>query len=168
MNRNRRPRPAARRTTCCTPCQLSWVNDSPIDQWAYGLITLGGIRMTVQARTQAYITVLSGACVGAGPPTLTLSSVVGCGANIGLGGILNIGTAYCIIEERQNAVTFPVAPEQCGWTRITPTQTYTAALEVRYAAPYWETSTIDGGDQDTETSYEIGGTRLDLFALPVI
>jgi hypothetical protein len=150
----------------------SWTNETPIDQWVYGLITRGGVRMTVQARTQAYILVLSGFAVSPNEmpavPTLTLSSAVGCGANIGLGGVLSIGTAYCIIEERQNGTTFPVQPEICGWTLLEPNQTYTAALQIRYASPYWETSSIDGGTVDTDTSYDDGGSRLDIFALPVL
>lgn len=152
--------------------QVSWTNDTPINQWVYGMITRGGVRMTVQARTQAYILVMSGFAVGPvnanNPLTLTLSSAVGCGADIGLGGVLNIGTAYCIIEERQNGVSFPVQPEICGWTIIPPGQIYTAAVQIRYAAPFWETSSIDGGTADTETSYDDGGTRLDIIAVPVL
>jgi hypothetical protein len=149
-----------------------WTNDSPIDQWVYGMITRGGVRLTIQARTQAYILVLSGFTVGGAgadlTPTLTLSSAVGCGANLGLGGVLSIGTAYAIIEERQNGVSFPVAPELCGWTLLPPGDTYFAALQVRFASPYWETTSIDGGDTETETSYDDGGTRLDIYAIPVL
>jgi hypothetical protein len=150
----------------------SWTNTTPINQWVYGMITRGGVRMTVQARTQAYILVLSGYVVSEtttpGTPTLTLSSAIGCGADTGLGGELSVGAGYCIIEERQNAVTFPVQPEVAGWVNLAPGETYTAALQVRYAAPTWETETIDGGNTDTDTSYDDGGTRLDIFALPVL
>ena len=146
-----------------------WVNTTPVNQWVYGLVTVGGIRVTVQARTRMYVVVSSGFTtddVFAAP--LSISSVVGCGANIGLGGSLNIGTAYCIMEVRQNASTFPVAPELPGWTLLAPGEKFTAAAQVTLASPYWETSSIDGGEQDTETSFEIGGTRLDVFALPAL
>lgn len=146
-----------------------WRNNTPVNQWVYGLITLGGIRVTVQARTRMYVVVSSGFTtdpVFSAP--LTVSSVVGCGADIGLGGVLDIGTAFCIMEERQNAVSFYVAPEIPGWTLLAPGQTFTAAVQCTLASPYWETSSIDGGNQDTNTSFEIGGTQLDIFATPAL
>jgi hypothetical protein len=150
----------------------SWTNVTPINQWVYGLITRGGQRMTVQARTQAYILVLSGEAVSQNStpatPVLTLSSAFGCGADTGLGGELNVGAGYCIIEERMNATSFYVQPEIAGWINLAPGETYTAAMQVRYASPNWETQTIDGGNVDTDTSYEDGGSRLDIFAVPVL
>jgi hypothetical protein len=145
-----------------------YTNVSPLDQLVYGIITRGGCRVTLQARSRGYLVVSTGQAIGVTPGNLTIASVIGCGADIGAGGVLAIGTAYCIIEERQNAASFPLAPEVCGWVRVQPGETFTGQVTVRFVSEFWENSQIDGGDLETESSYDAGATRLDLFAVPAL
>jgi hypothetical protein len=149
--------------------QLSWTNNTPISQWCYGLITRGGARVSLQARTRGYLQVASGYKLAVGDPgPLEIASRFGCGADMGRGGTLAIGTTYGVIEERMNSVTFPLAPERAGWSKLAPGATLTGKVEVRFITELWETSTIDGGTSGSESSYDSGATRLDLFAVPVI
>jgi hypothetical protein len=147
--------------------ELSWTNATPLPHWCYGMITRGGCRVTLQARSRAYLAVWSGYGVGADPGDLTLSSTTGCGADMGKAGALSTGTGFCIIEERQNTLTIPLAPERGGWQRLEPGETLTARVEVRFVSDQWEASQIDGGDLETESGYQSGDTQLDLFAVPI-
>ncbi|QFP94654.1 hypothetical protein I5G59_gp34 [Mycobacterium phage LilMcDreamy] len=149
--------------------RLPWTNMSPVAQWVYGLITRGGARVTLQARSRGYIEVSSGyakSIVDAGP--LTVASRFGVGGDLGRSGTLAIGTQFGVIEERMQSVTFPLAPERAGWLRLAPGETITAQVEVRFKTEQYETNTIDGGSNGSESSYVSGATRLDLFAVPVI
>ena len=149
--------------------KLGWTNNSPIDQWVYGLISRGGARVTLQARSRAGLVVRSGYAKSlgdAGP--LTDSSMLAVGADIGRGGTMALGTSFCVMEERMNSCTFPLAPERTGWLRLAPGESIAAAVELRFISDFWENGTVDGGDAGSESSYETGDTRLDLFALPVI
>lgn len=146
----------------------SWTNDSPIDQWVYGKITQGGQRVTLQARSRGGLYLASGYAEGDDAGTLMESSMAGCGADIGRGGTLALGTTFCVMEQRCNAATIPLAPERGGWYRLASGATITARAQVRFISEFWENTTIDGGDAGTESSYETGGLRLDLFAIPAI
>lgn len=149
--------------------QVDWVNNTPIDQWVYGLVTRGGARVSLQARSRGYLQVESGykqAVADAG--ALVVCSRFGVGADMGRGGTLAIGTTFGVIEERMNSVTFPLAPERAGWHRLPPGASYTGRAVVRFISEFWENTTIDGGASGSESSYESGATRLDLFAVPVI
>lgn len=150
--------------------QLAWTNNSPIDQWVYGKITRGGCRVTLQARSRGGLVLSSGFKVGAvgDPGPLVPCSMVGIGADMARSGTLALGTTFCVAEERMNSVTIPLAPERAGWTRLAPGQSITAKAELRFITEFWENTTIDGGSSGAESSYETGGTRLDLFAVPVI
>lgn len=147
---------------------LGFTNDSPIDQYCYGLITRGGCRVALQARSRGYLVVASSYGVGGSAGTLDISSVMGCGADMGRAGILAIGTTFCVLEQRQNTLTFPLAPERTGWCRLAPGERFNAKVEVRFISEEWETSMIDGGATEAESSIDTGDTRLDLYALPVI
>lgn len=151
----------------------AWTNDTPIDQWVYGLITRGGARVTLQARSRGGLTVVSGYQEGTPDEgdtvvPITACSVLGCGADMGRGGILAAGTAYCIMEVRQSSTTFPLAPERAGWHRLAPGATFTGQVQVYFTSDQWESSDIEGGNLDTESSYLTGPTRIDLFAIPVL
>lgn len=149
--------------------QLSWTNTSPIDQEVYGLITRGGARVTLQARSRGGLFLASGYKQDVSDPgPLVEASMLGVGADIGRGGTLATGTSFCVMEARQNSVTIPLAPERTGWWKLPPGQTITAKAELRFISEFWENTQIDGGDSDSESSYETGDTRLDLFAVPVI
>ncbi|QPX62151.1 hypothetical protein PBI_INDLOVU_36 [Mycobacterium phage Indlovu] len=150
--------------------QTSWVNDSPVDQWVYGKLTRGGCRVTLQARTRGGLLVTSGYKLNTpgDPGELVPASMVGVGADMARGGTLATGTTYGMEEIRQNSLTIPLAPERTGWARLAPGDSITARAEVRFISEFWEPSTIDGGATGSESSYETGGARLDLFAVPVL
>lgn len=147
----------------------SYTNDSPIDQWVYGKITRGGVRVTLQVRSRGGFLLSSGYKEDVSDAgTLVEASMFGCGGNLGNAGTLNIGTTFGIIETRMNSTTIPLAPERLGWYKLAPAATLTARATLRFVTDFWENTTIDGGDVGTESSYESGDTRLDLFAVPVI
>lgn len=149
--------------------QIAYTNDSPLPQWVYGLITRGGSRVTLQARSRGGLSLSSGykqAVADAGK--LTESSVMGVGADLGRGGTLGIGTTFGVIEQRQPSQTFPLAPERTGWHQLPPGATLTARVELRFITAFWENTNIDGGTRGSTSGYETGDTRLDLFAVPVI
>ncbi|AYD82034.1 hypothetical protein I5G60_gp39 [Mycobacterium phage Saguaro] len=150
--------------------QLEWVNNSPVDQWVYGLISRGGCRVTLQARSRGGLVLSSGyklnAPGDAGP--LVPCSMVGCGADMARSGTLALGTTFGVIEQRMNSVTIPLAPERAGWARLAPGERITARAELRFVSEFWENTSIDGGTMGTESGYETGETRLDLFAVPAL
>ncbi|MBV9869130.1 MAG: hypothetical protein JO214_00665 [Frankiaceae bacterium] len=150
--------------------QLEWTNGSPIPQWVYGKITHGGQRVTLQARSRGGLTLRSGYSLNtpgnAGP--LEIASMLGVGADMARSGTLAVNTSFGIIEERQPSGTIPLAPERTGWAKLAPGDTITARAELRFVSEFWEATQIDGGTSGTESSYETGGLRLDLFAVPVI
>lgn len=148
--------------------QTSYTNDTPIDQWVYGKITRGGCRVSLQARSRGGLFLASGYAEGDDAGELLESSMFGCGADIGRGGTLAFGTSFCVIEERMQSTTIPVAPERAGWYQLAPGATLTARLQLRFISEFWENTTIDGGNSGAESTYESGATRLDLFAVPVI
>lgn len=149
--------------------QTSFTNESPVDQWVYGLITRGGCRVSLQARSRGGLTLLSGYAEDESDPgPLTVASVVGVGADMGRAGTLALGGSFGVIEERMNSVTIPLAPERTGWYRLRPGATLTAKVELRFMSEFWENTSIDGGTSGAESSYETGDTRLDLFAVPVL
>ncbi|AXN53309.1 hypothetical protein PBI_THONKO_37 [Mycobacterium phage Thonko] len=149
--------------------QLGWTNNTPVAQWVYGTITRGGARVTLQARSRGGLVVMSGYNLALGDPgKLAPASMFGVGADLARSGTLAIGTSFCVAEQRMNSVTIPLAPERAGWQRVEPGQTITARVELRFVSEFWENTSIDGGDSGSESSYETGATRLDLFAVPVI
>lgn len=145
-----------------------WTNDTPIDQDVYGLITRGGSRVTLQARSRGYLALASGYAEGDDPGDLTVCSKTGTGGDMGAGGLLATGTSYCVCEVRQNSCTIPLAPERVGMHRLAPGATLTAMAQVSFVSEFWENSSITGGDTNTESSYETGDMQIDLYALPVI
>jgi hypothetical protein len=150
--------------------ELTWVNNSPVTQHVYGKITRGGARVSLQPRSRGGLVLRSGYKVGAviDPDPLTDSSMFGIGADLGRAGTLAIGTTFGVAEQRMNSVTIPLAPERAGWAVLIPGARITAKVELRFISEFWENTTIDGGDSGSESSYETGGTRLDLFAVPLI
>lgn len=102
------------------------------------------------------------------PIALADSSIFGVGGDLGRGGLLAVGTTFAMPEVRMNAVTFPVAPERVGWARLDPGEDFVASVELRFITQLWEYTAIDGGDSESESGFETGDTRLDLFALPII
>ncbi|QHB37342.1 hypothetical protein I5G58_gp040 [Mycobacterium phage BirdsNest] len=149
--------------------QLGWLNDTPVPQWVYGKITRGGARVSLTARSRGYLQLASGYKLAAGDPgALVVCDRFGVGADLARSGTLGTGTTFAVIEERQPSKTINLAPERTGWQRVNPGQSITARAELRFISEFWENATIDGGDSGADSSIETGGTRLDLFAVPVI
>lgn len=146
---------------------VSWTNDTPIDQWVWGEVTRGGCRVTLQARTRAYLKLLHAAAEGtdAGEPVEV--SRMGAGMTLGREGLF-ANNQFGVIEYRQNARTMPLLPQNPNRHRLAPGITYSALAELRFVSDFWETSAIDGGNSGTECSYVSGDTRIDLFAIPVL
>lgn len=138
-----------------------WTNLSPIPHWVYGIITRGGVRVTLTARSRGYLQVLSGIARGDDLPELTESSRVGCGADM-------YATVYCVAEIRQNSRSFPLAPELTGWLWLDSGDSVTAEVEVKFISEFWETQAISGGTVETESGFQVGETKIDLFGIPVI
>lgn len=148
--------------------QVAWTNNSPVDQWIYGLMTKSGSQVTLQCRSRGYVSTRHAMDVTTGTPFLELTEVsrFGVGADLGKGGILNVGGAYAISELRQNSVTMPLRPHLTHWTVVPVGSTVTAKIETAFVSENWEGSMIDGGDGDTESKVISGDLRLDLFAIP--
>lgn len=146
-----------------------YVNDTPVPQWVYGMVTRGGSKVTLQARSRAGISLLTGQLLGEGAIPMVEASLLGCGLDIGRGGFLTVGTEYGIIEVRQNTSTIPLCPEICGWKRVDPNATLYARADTRFVSTNWEGTDPNNGNGsgDSETTYVAGDLRLDLYAIPI-
>lgn len=152
--------------------QAHWTNNTPITQHVYGLVTAGGQQVALQARSRAYFEYRHGYLIA---PTAEADDFAmepcdrfGGGADIGQGGNLAIGTGFCVHDLRVPARTGHFMPHITGWFPVAPGETFQARVELWFKSENWEAGMIDGGDQGTESSYKTDGTRLDLFAVPVI
>lgn len=144
-------------------------NDTPVPQWVYGLVTRGGSKVTLQARSRAGISLLTGQLLGEGAIPMVEASLLGCGLDVGRGGFLTAGTEYAITEVRQNTCTIPLCPEQTGWKRVDPNITLYARADTRFVSSYWEGTDPNNGNgsADSETTYVAGDLRIDLYAIPI-
>ncbi|SHV92443.1 Uncharacterised protein [Mycobacteroides abscessus subsp. abscessus] len=152
---------------------VSWTNNTPIPQSVYGMVTREGAQVTLQARSRGYLLTLHGrdiTATAAVPTSWDMAEVskFGIGGDIGKGGILALGTGFGVSEIRQNSASIPLMPHWTGWSIVAPGQTFHGRVEVRFRTDFWENTSIDGGDQNTESGFISGGTRLDLYATPVI
>jgi hypothetical protein len=146
-----------------------WTNLSPIPHWVYGVITRGGVQVTLTARSRGYLQVWSGLSRSGELPVLTESSRIGVGSDIGgARGLLAFGIAFCVAEMRQNSRSMPLAPERIGWMMLQPGETAIGEVEVRFISEFWESAGIDGGAAEAVSGFQGGATKLDLFAVPVI
>lgn len=151
----------------------SWTNNTPIPQYVYGLVTREGAQVTLQARSRGYLLSLHGRDITAAPALpsswdMAEVSKFGIGGDIGKGGILALGTGFGVSEIRQNSASVPLMPHWSGWSIVQPGQTFHGRVEIRFRTDFWENTSIDGGDQNTESGFISGGTRLDLYATPSV
>lgn len=146
----------------------SWVNDSPLTQYVYGMVTREAARVTLQARSRAFFLQRHAWAVGESP-TLTVVDVsqMGVGADAGQGGFLDIGTDMCVAEHRSHSHTMPLMPHVAGWQSLLPGERITARVEVRFKSERWEDTTPSTTD-GTQSGIRSGASRLDLFAVPVL
>lgn len=152
---------------------VQWTNNSPVPQWVYGLVTRAGAQVTLQARSRGYLVTSHGIDVRPTPTPPSSFDMVevsrfGCGMDIGKGGTLALGTSFGVHEVRQNSQSAPLMPQTPGWPLVAPGETFFARVAVRFVSDFWENTTIDGGDQNTESLFISGDTRVDLFGIPSV
>lgn len=150
-----------------------WKNNTPLNQYVYGMVTRGGSVVSLQTRSRAYLLQKHGIAVGDDSFDVTTivmaeASRLGTGANVGLGGLLAIGAAFSIAEIRATSSTMYLMPQLTGWFVVEPGQTFYAAVALTFVSDFWENTTIDGGDAGSTSSINAGELRLDLFAAPTI
>ncbi|MGV0738251.1 hypothetical protein ABQF35_14175 [Mycobacterium syngnathidarum] len=150
---------------------VQWTNNTPIHQAVYGTVTRGGAQVTLQARSRGYLQMLHSVDkLGAPTPPTSFDMIevsrFGCGMDVGKGGILAVGTGFGVHEVRKNSSTAPLMPHSVGWETVAPGETFFARVQIRFKSDYWEQTTIDGGDQNTESLFISGDTRVDLYGIP--
>lgn len=150
---------------------VQWTNNTPLPQSVYGMVTRGGAQVTLQARSRGYLQMLHGVdkLSTATPPSsfdMIEVSRFGAGMDIGKGGILAVGTGFGVHEVRKNSGTAPLMPHSVGWETVAPGETFFARVQIRFKTDFWENTTIDGGDQNTESLFISGDTRVDLYGIP--
>ncbi|UYL88142.1 hypothetical protein SEA_EVAA_31 [Gordonia phage Evaa] len=148
--------------------KVSWVNNTPVSQYVYGLVTRAGAAMALQGRSRAHLVAYHGLSMAAGDPPLVEVSRFGVGLDVGAGGTFGNNAAFGVAEQRQNSHTMPLMPSVTGWTLLTPGQMFTGMVSLRFISEFWETQAVAGGEEGSESSYISGDTRLDLFAVPVV
>lgn len=152
---------------------VSWTNNTPIAQQVYGLVTRGGVQVALTARSRGYLAALHGVEItgSAEPPTswnLVEVSRHGCGLDVGGGGLLGLEARFGVQEYRAHSATAPLMPHMPGMWLVEPGQTIHARVELRFVAPAWEATGVEGGEHDTESGFISGDTRLDLVAIPLL
>ncbi|WP_166905903.1 hypothetical protein [Mycobacterium sp. DL440] len=150
---------------------VQWTNNTPVPQQVYGMVTRGGSQVTLQARSRGYLQMLHGADKLSTPTPPSSFDMIevsrfGCGMDTGKGGILAVGTGFAVHEVRQNSITAPFMPHSVGWETIAPGETFFGRVQIRFKSDYWEATIIDGGDQNTESLFISGDTRVDLYGVP--
>lgn len=152
---------------------VAWTNNTPVSTWVYGMVTRGGATVTLQSRSRGYLATLHGQEIQADatpPETWDMyeASRFGGGMDIGKGGILALGSGFGVHEVRQNSQTAPLMPHKIGWNVVQPGETFFARVQVIFKTEFWENTTIDGGDQNTESLFISGETRIDLYGIPAV
>lgn len=152
---------------------VSWTNNTPIDQFVYGLVHQGGSAVALQARSRGYLRTSHSLSVmksprAAAPSPYTEVSRFGGGSDIGVGGLLGIGTDFAMHEVRSHSSTVYLMPNITGWTAVAPGMTVTGSVEVRFVSEKWESTTITNGKENTNATIMAGELSVDLWAVPVI
>lgn len=145
--------------------QAEWTNTSPVTQNVYGLITRGGSRVVLMARSRAYIQINSGQVVGvapADPATSTVLSKFGCGAYRGLELFTN--PRFMVVEHRIGERTGLIGDTNA----VAPGETVKVRAAVSFVSDNWESVAIYGGTGENEAGFTSGATQIDLYAYPVL
>ena len=146
--------------------QVTWQNNTPLPQLVYGLVTRGGVRVALQARSRAYIREMHGLALGTAAPPVVEASRCGTGLDAGAGGVLTIQTDFGVVTYHQHSHTNWLMPAVTGWREVLPGQSITARVDVRFTSENWEGWLPESGADGSESSYISGDTRLDLYAVP--
>jgi hypothetical protein len=145
--------------------QASWLNNTPIPQQCYGLITRGGSEYSLQAPLAWTMNQSHGTVVGVAPadPALTLVSKFGGWIDAGI--FIPSGLpVYMVMEDRIGPRTALIG----GTVTVNPGETYKAKAEVRMVATVWSNTGPDGGTSENERRFMSGDTRIDLFSYPIL
>lgn len=148
---------------------LAWLNDTPQDQWVWGEVRRGGMRVSLQARSRGWISSRHGAALGVTAPVLTAADEVsrfGTGMDVGQGGTFSTETGLAVSDVRANSHRMPLLPDRTERWLVVPGQTITARIEIRFVSEAWQSSLLVGGSEGTNSNYVTGDTALDLYACP--
>lgn len=152
---------------------VKWTNTAPVARWVYGMVTRGGANVTLQARSQAYLSTSHGVTIRNDdtlPTGFTFDmeevSQYGGGMTVGKGGVLAAGTGFGVHRTYKYSQSAPLMPHMPGMWRIEPGQTFFARVAVRFVSFFWENTAIDGGESGTESSFTSGFTGVDLYGMP--
>lgn len=152
---------------------VTWTNNTPMVQYVYGLVHHGGSVVSLQTRSRGYLRVSHSMSAALNPKASAPSPLVevsrfGGGADLGVGGILGIGTDFGVHEVRSHSTSVPLMPHLTGWMAVSPGNTVTAQVEVRFVSEKWESTSVTNGRENTDCTVLAGELRVDLFAVPVI
>jgi len=152
---------------------VTWTNNTPTIQYVYGLVHHGASVVALQARSRGYLRISHAMNAtlnpkAEAPSPLTEVSRFGGGADIGVGGLLGIGTDYAVHEVRAHSSTVPLMPHITGWMAVSPGLTVTAQVEVRFISENWEATNVTNGKSNTDCTVQAGDLTVDLFAVPVV
>lgn len=151
----------------------TWTNNTPMIQYVYGLVHHGASVVALQARSRGYLRISHSMSAtlspkAAAPSPLVEVSRFGGGSDIGVGGLLGIGTDFAMHEVRSHSTTVPLMPHITGWLAVSPGHTVTAQVEVRFVSENWEATNVVNGKSGTDCVVQAGELAVDLFAVPVI
>lgn len=142
--------------------EVRWENDSPIPQYAYGLMSRSPSVLVSTGRSTQQINVKGGQTVGVNPPTpgQTMPEWIH-GIGFDAGAIGN-QAAFSVIEDRARGGTLLFGETMV----VEPGETWVGRAECRYQHLAPDTSGIYGGNGDTEMRFTSGATQIDVYAYP--
>lgn len=176
VSRNYSPSGGGNKDDLVQSVSVKWTNNTPEAQWVEAEVSRGGSQVTLQARSRGYLADFHGMLVTETPtPTpeaddfdMVEVSRAGIGMDAGRGGLLAVGTGFCVAEKREYPVTVPFMPHSPGLVRVESGETLWCRVDVRFRSEFWENTGIDGGSSSTESGFISGDTRIDLYATPAI
>lgn len=145
--------------------QVQWTNTTPINQYAYALLTRAGSKVILQGNCSGYIQTKAGQTSGvspADPSSLTAISRFGIGFERGK---TALDTAYYVIAESRMAERTMLFGDR---VLLTPGETVKFKAELRFVSHYWDYRTPQGGLSETESNLDTGASQLDVFAYPAL
>lgn len=145
--------------------RASWTNDTPVPQYAYGLLTRAAGRVVLQAQSRGFIQTSVGQVVGVSPADPAASTVV---SKFGIGFSRGVTAAdqayYGIVETRMGTRTMLLGDTSL----VLPGETLKLAASLRFISEHWESLPIHNGMNETEAEFDSGESQIDLYAYPSI